>query len=127
VTTAGVARAREDEEFFTRERCWILELWNTPADLEVSIARCRVEPTVTTERHVLSVAERYVVLSGHGSVEVGDALPEPVSPGDAVWVPPGTAQRISNAGPEDLVFLAICSPRFEPHVYQPLPERDGRP
>jgi hypothetical protein len=30
---------------------------------------------------------------------------------------PGCRQRISCLGKEDLVFLAICTPRFQPEVY----------
>jgi hypothetical protein len=29
-------------------------------------------------------------------------------------------QRISNLGDDDLLFLAICTPRFEPGCYESL-------
>jgi len=112
-------------EFFTDERCWILELWNSDADPAVSIARCRVEPGVTTERHQLSVAERYVIVSGAGRVEVGDREPRPVGPGDVVWIPAGSPQRITNTAEADLIFLAICTPRFGPETYQSLEDDRG--
>jgi mannose-6-phosphate isomerase-like protein (cupin superfamily) len=108
------------DEFFTRERCWILELWNTDSDPAASIARCRVPPGVTTELHSLTVSERYVIVSGAGSMHVGGREPEPVGAGDVVSIPAGVAQRIANIGTEDLLFLAICTPRFVPEAYVPL-------
>ena len=32
----------------------------------------------------------------------------------------GDDQRITNTGEDDLIFLAICSPRFVPDAYEPL-------
>jgi hypothetical protein len=29
-------------------------------------------------------------------------------------------QRITNIGKDDLIFLAICSPRFSPDVYEEI-------
>jgi mannose-6-phosphate isomerase-like protein (cupin superfamily) len=37
-----------------------------------------------------------------------------------VIIPPHCWQRITNNGAEDLIFLAICSPRFLPENYQPI-------
>ena len=105
-------------EFFTDERCHILELANGPEDPECSIARARVAPGVTTRWHRLAgIAERYVVLEGLGRAEIGDLPPQNVGPGDVVLIPPGCRQRIANVGAEDLVFLAVCTPRFQPACY----------
>ena len=38
--------------------------------------------------------------------------------GYTVVIPPGCRQRIRNAGQADLLFLAICTPRFVPQSYQ---------
>jgi oxalate decarboxylase/phosphoglucose isomerase-like protein (cupin superfamily) len=54
------------------------------------------------------------------SVEVGDLAPAEVEPGDVVLIPPMCRQRIANTGDADLVFLAICSPRFVPEAYASL-------
>ena len=111
-------------EFDTEERCSINELSNDPADPAVSIARARVAPGVTTRWHrVRGIAERYVMLEGRGMVEVGDLPPAEVGPGDVVWIPAGERQRIRNAGEGDLVFLAICTPRFAPEAYEDVDER----
>ncbi|MFV8819993.1 cupin domain-containing protein [Haliea sp. E17] len=108
-------------EFYTDELCYITELSNSAGDPAVSIARARVEPGVTTRWHRLDeTAERYVMLSGEGLVEVADLPPTKVLPGDVVLIPPFARQRITNTGKEQLIFLAICSPRFQPEVYEDI-------
>ena len=105
-------RPTATESFFA-EGCFITEWWNSTADPEVSVARARVEPGVTTRWHRLrGVTERYLILEGRGRVEVGDLPPEDVEPGAVVLIPPGTRQRITNTGDADLIFLAVCTPRF---------------
>ena len=108
-------------EFYTSEKCYITELSSTPDDPDVSIARAKVEPGVTTRWHRLKgTVERYYILNGTGRVEVGKLSPEEVKPGDIVLIPPMCRQRITNIGSEDLVFLAICTPRFSNDVYKEI-------
>ena len=108
-----------DDEYYFEEGCYILELSNSADDEAVSIARARVPPGVTTQRHrLIGVTERYVLLEGEGWVEVGSVPEKIVRVGDVVVIPPGVTQRISNRGKRDLVFLAICSPRFVPEAYE---------
>jgi len=110
-------------EHKTSERCHIRELSNSREDEEVSIARARVEPGVTTARHRLrGTDERYLILQGRGRVEVGLDLRAEVSPGDVVWIPQDTTQCITNTGATDLVFLCICTPRFDPQFYESAEE-----
>ena len=100
-------------EYFLAEGCHITELSNSADDPAVSVARARVEPEGVTRWHYLQdTAERYVLLEGRGLVEVEGMREQQVGPGDVVLIPPGAKQRISNTGEGDLVFLAICSPRF---------------
>jgi len=107
------------KEFYTAEKCFITELSNTPDDPNVSIARARVEPGVTTRWHRLKgIAERYFIMSGKGVVEVGELQPQEVTAGDIVLIPPMCRQRITNTGSDDLIFLAICSPRFTQYTYE---------
>lgn len=106
------------QEFYTDEGCYITELSNSANDPEVSIARARVEPGITTEWHYLDgTTERYCILSGTGLVEVGELPPSEVTAGDVVIIPPGCRQRITNTGKSELIFLAICSPRFVQQNY----------
>lgn len=116
-------------EFRTSERCRIQELSNTADDPAVSIARARVGPGVVTRLHRLAgTTERYVILEGRGRVEVGGHPPQEVGPGDVAAIPPSCPQRIANTGRGDLVFLAICTPRFRPEAYEdidPAPPEPG--
>ncbi len=106
------------QEYYFDEGCFITELSNTAEDPQVSIARARVEPGKTTRWHYLrGVTERYVILEGVGRVEIGNLEPQEVSVGDVVIIPPEERQRISNIGEDDLIFLAICSPRFDETIY----------
>lgn len=110
-------------EYYFAEGCFINELCNRADDEAVSIAQARVRPGVTTRWHRLkNTTERYVLLSGRGRVEVGELPAQEVGPGDVVLIPPGCRQRISNMGDEDLVFLAICSPRFRAEAYEDIEE-----
>ncbi len=119
----AVKRLDAATEFATSERCSIVEVSNTDADPGVSIARARVAPGVVTRWHRLAgTAERYVILAGTGRVEVGETLCEAVREGDAVLIPPGVRQRIANTGEGDLVFLAICTPRFRAENYEEIDE-----
>jgi mannose-6-phosphate isomerase-like protein (cupin superfamily) len=115
---ACIKSADASEEYFFAEGCFITEASNSTDDPHVSIARARLESGKTTRWHFLrDTAERYVLLKGSGIVEIGDLSPQGVAAGDVVLIPPETRQRITNTGADDLVFLAICSPRFTEAVY----------
>ena len=120
----GLVKDAAGEPFYTEERCYITELLNTPRCAEVSIALCRVEPGMTTQLHRLVVAERYVVQTGQGLMQLGDEPGFDIGPGDSVLIPAGCAQRIKNTGIEDLEFLCVCTPRFEPDHYENLERSD---
>lgn len=110
--------AGEDDEYYFEERCYILEYLNDERDPELSITRARVPAGVTTRWHRLrDTTERYLVQSGRGLVGVGDDPVREVGAGDVILIPPMVRQRVENPGPEDLVFLALCTPRFRPENY----------
>jgi len=114
-------KAEMDEYLFEPEGCYITELSNSEVDPDCSIAQARVEPGITTSWHRLrKTTERYCILSGVGVVELGEAERKKVGAGDVVLISPMQQQRITNTGTEDLVFLAICTPRFETHNYEQL-------
>ena len=113
-----IQRFAASKEYFFVEGCYINELHNAAQDSDVSIARARIERGVTTHWHQLSATtERYVILEGQGDVEVGDLPAQTVFAGDVVVIPPDTRQRMTNTGIGDLVFLAICTPRFRTENY----------
>ena len=100
-------------EYWFEEGCFIDEWSNTALDPECSIAHVRLPATRQTRWHILKgTTERYVILQGEGMVEIGDAPARHVKAGDVVIIPAGQRQRVLNAGPQELLFLAICTPRF---------------
>ncbi|MBE9540005.1 MAG: cupin domain-containing protein [Proteobacteria bacterium] len=118
---ASVRQFDAKKEYHFAEGCFITELSNSADDPGVSIARARVAPGTTTRWHRLrGTSERYVIIEGQGFVEI-DSLPaQEVNVGDVVTIPPEVRQRIANAGPGDLVFLAICAPRFRAGIYEDM-------
>ena len=119
ITKPRIIHNQPYSEYYFEERCFITELWNSPTDKEVSIARAKVEPGITTRLHRLKdVTERYIILKGEGLVEVGELAATKVGSGDVVLIPPGTPQRITNIGDSDLIFLAVCTPRFTQGAYE---------
>ncbi len=106
-------------EFYFQERCHIAELLNTADCPGLSISRARVEPGITTVLHLVrGTDEVYYILSGQGDVEIAGKVIGTMRPGDLLRIPADTPQRITNTGREDLVFLAICAPRFEGERYE---------
>ena len=108
------------EEVWLDERCFVVELMNEPAFPQVSLCRCRVEPGVTTQLHRLTVHEWYVISEGEGLLELDRSEPVAVRAGQTISIPPGTPQRVTNTGREDLIFQCVCTPRFTPECYEAL-------
>jgi mannose-6-phosphate isomerase-like protein (cupin superfamily) len=121
---AAIRRLAEHPEYWFDEGCHIVEVSNHDDDPLVSIARARVPPGGTTRWHVLhGIAERYLVVSGHGRVEVGELGAREIGPGDVVLIPAGVRQRVACVGEADLVFFAVCTPRFRVEAYEDV-DRD---
>jgi mannose-6-phosphate isomerase-like protein (cupin superfamily) len=68
----------------------------------------------------LAVDEWYVIVEGNGLLEVNREVPLAVGPGDAVLIPQGSPQRITNSGQRDLRFHCLCMPRFTTACYEAL-------
>lgn len=118
VNEADALKKAKEEYFFEVEGCYITEISNSDDDPELSIAKARVPQGITTAWHRLSnTTERYYILEGIGLVEVGQGSPYEVTVGDVVIIPVRQRQRIKNIGEQDLVFLALCTPRFEVQNY----------
>ncbi|MEN6622230.1 MAG: cupin domain-containing protein [Smithella sp.] len=113
-----------EEEYYIEEGCYITEVSNTSDDPDLSIARARVAPGVTTRWHRLhGITERYYIVEGKAIVEIGDLPPQKISIGDVVFIPPLCRQRITNVGKNDLIFLAVCTPRFDKDAYEDIDTR----
>ena len=123
--SSSIHLADEASEYWFAEGCFILEWMNCDAEPAVSVARARVLPGTSTKWHRLrGVTERYVILAGHGVVQVEGLAPCRVGPGAMVVIAPGDAQCIRNDGAMDLVFMVVCTPRFVPDCYQPANDMD---
>lgn len=114
-----ISKFNKDSEFYTDERCNIVEIHNHSEDENCSIARARVAPGVATQLHALNgIEERYIILSGEGRVEVGDDVISTVGTLDVVVIPDGVSQKITNISEHtDLIFLCVCTPRFRVEAY----------
>jgi len=111
----------ESLEFYTEERCHIIEYINDINDRDQSLARARVEVGVTTAWHLLrDTVEIYYVLQGKGLLDLGEETSQEITKDDVVKIPANMPQRITNTGTEDLVFLCICAPAFGPDSYEDL-------
>ncbi|MGB1127605.1 MAG: hypothetical protein ACPG3X_04445 [Opitutales bacterium] len=68
----------------------------------------------------LGSAERDLIRSGDGRVDVGD--PGPVDPGQGavLRIQRDVRQRMNKTGPEDLSLLATCAPRLALECYTSL-------
>ena len=121
-----IRRQQPDDEFYIAEGCHIIEVSNTADDPDASIARARLEPGKITRWHrLVGIAERYVIVQGRGRAEIGSLAPAEVTVGDVVLIPPGCRQRITNTGADDLIFLAICTPRFSYDAYEDIDDIPG--
>lgn len=122
MSDANVYPYSQHTEYFFKEGCFIVESLNDERHPELSIARARVACGVTTQPHALrDTIERYLIQSGEGLVFLGnDGEGKRVVSGDVVVIPAGVRQSIRNTGADDLVFHAICTPRFLPENYLPL-------
>jgi hypothetical protein len=113
-----IRRADPSKESLTDENCYILELANDAGDPDVSIARARVLPrgddgVAPRQKHRRALRHR----PRHGEGGVGDLPAAIVSEGDVVRIPANTPQRITNGDDDDLIFFAICTPRFVQSAY----------
>lgn len=107
------------DEFYTEEKCHILEVINAAEVPAFSLAQARVESGVTTAWHsVKETDEVYYILEGTGEMEIGTSFKRLIKKGEAVFIPKNQKQRITNIGEEDLVFLCVCTPRFLPENYK---------
>lgn len=116
-----ISTFKPEAEYFFAEGCYIVQTHNRAEDEQCSIIRARVLPGKTTKWHqVKNTIERYVILEGTGVVGIGQDPPATVRPLDVVMIPPDARQRITNTGQTDLIFLAICTPRFKEDAYVDL-------
>ena len=107
---------KDCEEFLAGDSTHLRELLHpdkAPLALRYSLAHAVVRPGETSFRHRLRTSEVYYILEGEGLMRIG-AESARVSPGQAVYIPPGEVQWIENVGAVDLRFLCIVDPAWRP-------------
>jgi mannose-6-phosphate isomerase-like protein (cupin superfamily) len=72
------------------------------------LAIAKLERGRTIESHRDPMEEIYFVLSGEGEMSV-DEETRPVRPGDATWIPAGSAHSLTNSSEQDLLILVVAS------------------
>jgi quercetin dioxygenase-like cupin family protein len=107
-----------EQEYYFKEGCYITEIYNIQDDPGVSIAKVRVKPGEITRWHSLKgTTERYLIIDGTGIAEKNNDLSKILKAGNSWIILPGEKQRIKNIGSDDLIFYAICTPRFVEENY----------
>jgi mannose-6-phosphate isomerase-like protein (cupin superfamily) len=109
-----VSKLDDLERFTTLDGSTIREIvgpaW-TPARNQ-SLAEATVPAGAATVAHLHRRAEElYFFTAGRGRLRVGEAECD-VGPGDCAVIPPGTAHKLWNTGPEPLVLLCCCAPAY---------------
>src|SRR2546421_6240892 len=67
-----------------------------------------IDRTSSSNPHHHGNEEIFIVISGEGSVVVGDEV-EPISPGSVVRVPPSTVHQLVNDGDTELKVACVAS------------------
>jgi len=101
-------------EFIAGDSAVLREILNPLKEtlkLRYSLAWAKVLPGKITRLHRLKTSEVYYILEGRGEMYLNQERQE-VAPGQAVYIPPHSRQRIRNTGPSDLTFLCIVDPAW---------------
>jgi mannose-6-phosphate isomerase-like protein (cupin superfamily) len=96
----------------------VFELIGRPAEhggtVQHSLAHIVIAPDSASTRHFHKVSEEtYYILRG-AALMVVDGRKFELRPGETCLIQPGEAHQISNAGLDDLEFLAVCAPAWAP-------------
>ena len=84
--------------------------------LNYSLAHATLKPEAKSLPHKFHEAsEVYYILKGRGLMHIDDETDE-VSPGDTIYIPPLAVQWIENTGSENLEFLCIVEPAWQPNA-----------
>ncbi len=109
-----VANLHDSKPFTTKDGSEvrsILDRANAPVRHQ-SLAEATLPPNGSTSKHRHPRSEEiYYILSGHGSMTVGDETRD-VVPHDAILTPPGVPHELVNTCGESLVFLCCCAPPY---------------
>ncbi len=87
-----------------------------PLVLSYSLAHAIVKSGEKSLPHKFHEAsEVYYILRGTGLVHIDNEVAE-VVPGDTIYIPPQAVQWIENIGTNDLEFLCVVDPAWQPNA-----------
>lgn len=108
-----LARCRYFTAMDNTNLCELIHPSSDKLDIPYSIAHADVKPGESSLSHRLKTSsEVYIILEGGGEIHI-DGEQAPVSPGQAIFIPPGSWQFIRNTGSIDLKFLCIVYPMWK--------------
>ena len=116
-----IRRLQDREIFNTLDNTIIREILNPkhesqPLVLNYSLAHATLKPKEKSLPHkFFEASEVYYILKGKGVMHIDDESAE-VSPGDTIYIPPPAVQWIENVGSENLEFLCIVDPAWQPNA-----------
>jgi mannose-6-phosphate isomerase-like protein (cupin superfamily) len=105
---------KDCEEFIAGDNCALREILHPDKEdlsLRYSLAHAVVKPGDTTWLHRLRTSEVYYIVEGEGIMHI-DNESAAVRPGSTVYIPPKSAQSITNSGKTDLKFICIVDPAW---------------
>ncbi len=116
-----VKKLKALEEIVALDGTIIREMLNPKHDkttlhLGYSLAHATLPPNKASLPHKFKTAsEVYYILKGEGVMHI-DTETEKVGPGDTIYIPPQSVQYIENTGEDNLEFLCIVYPEWQPDV-----------
>ena len=84
-------------------------------DIRYSLAWAKVAANDKTLPHILNHPEVYHILRGKGRMHINNEV-NAVSRNDTVYIPAGAIQFIENIADDDLEFLCIVDPAWQPEI-----------
>jgi len=106
----------ECDEFVAGDGSRLRELLHpdkAQVEIRYSLAHAWLTPGEVTKPHRLATSEVYYIVDGQGQMSIDDES-RAVGPGCIIYIPPGAVQFIENTGADDLVFLCIVDPAWQP-------------
>ena len=114
-----IRRLQDREIFNALDNTIIREILNPkhesqPLVLSYSLAHATLKPKEKSLPHkFFEASEVYYILKGKGLMHIDDETAE-VVPRDTIYIHPQAVQWIENTGSEDLEFLCIVNPAWQP-------------
>ena len=84
-------------------------------DIRYSLAWVTIEPEHKTLPHTLTHAEVYYIIRGQGLMHINNEE-KTVKENDTIYIPPRAVQFIENTARENLEFLCIVDPAWQPEA-----------